>query len=211
MLCACAAICLAVLAAAAQVVLLAFTCYRARRKYLSSPIPGPPLLSKLFGGSTFTIHVDAFTLNCHAWHAVSHCICSNDCTVHMWTMTSLQSRALKSQPVAAFVVLWHRLCMPSSAQPRQPTALSACKQPDPTWGQGAAPQQHPRLLCVRPAAWVLVGHVPAFIGPKGPWSFLQWTAEFGPLYKLQLVDAFVVVLTDPDTIARITKKTGARS
>lgn len=47
------------------------------------------------------------------------------------------------------------------------------------------------------------------MGPKGPWAFIKWTETYGALYKLQFLDVFAVVLTDPDTIARITKKTGA--
>lgn len=52
------------------------------------------------------------------------------------------------------------------------------------------------------------GHVSHIMGPKGPFTFGAWHAAHGPLYKLQLLDSFVVVLSDPDTIARVTRRTG---
>lgn len=50
----------------------------------------------------------------------------------------------------------------------------------------------------------------SIIGGKGPWTMAQWQKTYGKIYKIQLVDTFSVVLSDPDTIARITRKTGAQ-
>lgn len=52
------------------------------------------------------------------------------------------------------------------------------------------------------------GHVSEIMGDKGAWSMVKWTEAYGPIFKLQFLDAFTVVLTDPDTIARVTRKTG---
>lgn len=52
------------------------------------------------------------------------------------------------------------------------------------------------------------GHVPDIMGPKGPWSFINWRETYGSLFKLQIADVFVVSLTDPDVIAQVTRKTG---
>jgi hypothetical protein len=52
------------------------------------------------------------------------------------------------------------------------------------------------------------GHVTEIMGAKGPWAFVRWTEAYGPIFKLQFLDAFGVVLTDPDAIARVTRKTG---
>lgn len=49
LLVACAAAGLAVAAAVAKLLLFIFKCLRARQQFLSSPIPGPPLTSQLFG------------------------------------------------------------------------------------------------------------------------------------------------------------------
>lgn len=51
------------------------------------------------------------------------------------------------------------------------------------------------------------GHVSYIMGPKGPFAFKAWHAAHGPLYKIQLLDSFAVVLSDPDTIARVTRRT----
>jgi hypothetical protein len=45
------------------------------------------------------------------------------------------------------------------------------------------------------------------MGPKGPWTLVKWTKAFGPLFKIQFADYFGVVLTDPESIARVTRKT----
>lgn len=52
------------------------------------------------------------------------------------------------------------------------------------------------------------GHVFKLAGPNSPWVLLNWANTFGPLYKLQFMDYFTVVVTDPDTIASATHKTG---
>jgi len=52
------------------------------------------------------------------------------------------------------------------------------------------------------------GHVFKLAGPDAPWVLLNWANTFGPLYKLQFMDSFTVVITDPDTIASATHKTG---
>jgi hypothetical protein len=52
------------------------------------------------------------------------------------------------------------------------------------------------------------GHAAQLLGPKSPWNIANWVNAFGPVVKVQLMDEFGVVLTDPDTIARVTRKTG---
>jgi hypothetical protein len=37
----------------------------------------------------------------------------------------------------------------------------------------------------------------------------EWANKYGPLYKLHFMDACVLVCTDPETNARITRRTGA--
>ena len=54
------------------------------------------------------------------------------------------------------------------------------------------------------------GHIPDIMGSRGPWKLLEWTNTYGPIYKLQFLDIFTVVLTDPDTIAHITRTRGGR-
>lgn len=46
------------------------------------------------------------------------------------------------------------------------------------------------------------------MGPKGPFTFLKWAEEYGDIYKVQFMDSIAVVLTNPDTIASISRKTG---
>jgi hypothetical protein len=53
------------------------------------------------------------------------------------------------------------------------------------------------------------GHVSQLLGPKSPWNIANWVNMHGPVVKVQLLDDFGVVLTDPDSIACITRKTGA--
>jgi hypothetical protein len=36
----------------------------------------------------------------------------------------------------------------------------------------------------------------------------EWSNKYGPLYKVHFMDECVLVCTDPDTIARITRRTG---
>jgi hypothetical protein len=59
-----------------------------------------------------------------------------------------------------------------------------------------------------PYGCVSTGHVTEIMGDKGPWAFVRWTEAYGPIFKLQFLDSFGVVLTDPNTIARVTRKTG---
>jgi hypothetical protein len=46
------------------------------------------------------------------------------------------------------------------------------------------------------------------MGPKGPFTFLKWAEEYGDIFRVQFMDTVAVVLTNPDAIARISKKTG---
>lgn len=46
------------------------------------------------------------------------------------------------------------------------------------------------------------------MGPKGPFTFLDWANKYGQVYKIVFMDSMAVVLTNADVIARITKKTG---
>ena len=52
------------------------------------------------------------------------------------------------------------------------------------------------------------GNVADIAGPKGVWQMAAWANAYGPLYKMQFLDQFTLVLTDPDAIARITRRTG---
>lgn len=46
---------------------------------------------------------------------------------------------------------------------------------------------------------------------KGPWALLKWVNDYGPIFKFAVAPYGVgVVLSDPDTIARVTRKTGSR-
>jgi hypothetical protein len=46
------------------------------------------------------------------------------------------------------------------------------------------------------------------MGPKGPFTFLKWAEEYGGIFRVQFMDSVGIVLTNPDAIARISKKTG---
>jgi hypothetical protein len=46
-------------------------------------------------------------------------------------------------------------------------------------------------------------------GPKGVWVMSEWANKYGPLYKVHFLDECVLVCTDPETNARITRRTGA--
>lgn len=50
--------------------------------------------------------------------------------------------------------------------------------------------------------------MPELVGPKAPWVMLKWVNAYGPLFKMQFIDHLGVVLTDPDSIARVTRKSG---
>lgn len=39
----------------------------------------------------------------------------------------------------------------------------------------------------------------------------EWANKYGPLYKVHFLDECVLVCTDPETTARITRRTGAAS
>lgn len=45
------------------------------------------------------------------------------------------------------------------------------------------------------------------MSPKAPWKSLEWVNTYGPIFKMQLLDMWSVVVTDPDTITSITKRT----
>jgi hypothetical protein len=52
------------------------------------------------------------------------------------------------------------------------------------------------------------GHVPQILGPKNAWVFSKWADRYGPLYKLHVLDHFMLVLTDPASIMQLTRKGG---
>jgi cytochrome P450 len=54
----------------------------------------------------------------------------------------------------------------------------------------------------------ITGHLAEVMGSRGPWSLSRLTATYGPIYKLQLLDTLQIVLTDPETISRVVRKTG---
>lgn len=62
--------------------------------------------------------------------------------------------------------------------------------------------------CKHASSGLPAGHVGQLMGPKGPFTFLKWAEEYGDIYKVQFMDSIAVVLTNPDTIARIARKTG---
>lgn len=45
------------------------------------------------------------------------------------------------------------------------------------------------------------------MGPKGPWTLANWANAYGPVFKIQFMASFAVVLTDHDGIMRVTRKT----
>lgn len=52
------------------------------------------------------------------------------------------------------------------------------------------------------------------MSPKAPWKSLEWVNTYGPIFKMQLLifkmqllDMWSVVVTDPHTITSITKRT----
>lgn len=65
------------------------------------------------------------------------------------------------------------------------------------------------LLLYGTAVSCHTGHLQHIFGPKGVWVLAEWGNAYGPLYKLHFLDEFVLCITDPDTIARITRRTGA--
>lgn len=52
------------------------------------------------------------------------------------------------------------------------------------------------------------GHVPQILGPKNAWTFTKWANTYGPLYKLHILDHFLLMLTDPSIIAEISHRGG---
>jgi hypothetical protein len=50
--------------------------------------------------------------------------------------------------------------------------------------------------------------VPQILGPKNAWKFTDWANTFGPLYKLHVLDHFMLVCTDPESIIQLTRKGG---
>lgn len=48
-------------------------------------------------------------------------------------------------------------------------------------------------------------------GARGVWNIAAMAERYGPAYKLQLLQAVVVVLSDPQTISRVSRKTGEQS
>lgn len=60
-----------------------------------------------------------------------------------------------------------------------------------------------------PLAFVLAGHVTDMAGARGVWNVAAMAEKYGPLFKLQLMGSVLVVLSDPQTISRVARKTGA--
>jgi hypothetical protein len=56
----------------------------------------------------------------------------------------------------------------------------------------------------------MAGHVPQILRPKNAWVFTKWANTYGSLYKLQVLDHFMLVLTDPASIIQLTRKGGKR-
>jgi cytochrome P450 len=52
------------------------------------------------------------------------------------------------------------------------------------------------------------GHHTEVMNSRGPWHISRLTATYGPIYKVQLMDTLQIVLTDPETISRVMRKTG---
>jgi hypothetical protein len=55
---------------------------------------------------------------------------------------------------------------------------------------------------------LFAGHVTDMAGAKGVWNIAAMAEQYGPLFKLQLLTSVVVVLSDPQTISRVARKTG---
>jgi hypothetical protein len=56
---------------------------------------------------------------------------------------------------------------------------------------------------------VPAGHVPALLGPRNAWTVAAWVAQYGQLVLFQLLSVLVVLVSDPATIQRVTRTTGA--
>jgi cytochrome P450 len=54
----------------------------------------------------------------------------------------------------------------------------------------------------------VTGHVTSMAGAKGVWNIAAFAEQYGPLFKMQLLGSVVVVLSDPQTISRVARKTG---
>lgn len=64
------------------------------------------------------------------------------------------------------------------------------------------------ICMVHPSPIRSAGHIPLMLGPKSYWKAAEWTNEYGSIYKLQFLDNWSVVVTDPDAIATITRRAG---
>ncbi|WIA20759.1 hypothetical protein OEZ85_005126 [Tetradesmus obliquus] len=53
-----------------------------------------------------------------------------------------------------------------------------------------------------------MGHVTDMAGARGVWNVAAMAEKYGPLFKLQLMGSVLVVLSDPQTISRVARKTG---
>jgi hypothetical protein len=53
---------------------------------------------------------------------------------------------------------------------------------------------------------LLWGHLPAILSDRAPILLAKWAAERGPLMRLRLITAPMVVLTDPEAAARILRR-----
>lgn len=120
------------LVAISKLLLLLLRAYNARCRLLKSPIPGPPVPSKILGRK---------------------CCCT-------WQPEFSRSR---------------------------PSGPSNTATP---------PLPHPPT-----------GHVPDCLGPKSIWTAVDWANTYGPIYKIQMLDMFCIVVTDPDSLATITRRT----
>eukprot|EP00878_Enallax_costatus_P014325 GHUV01014984.1.p1 GENE.GHUV01014984.1~~GHUV01014984.1.p1 ORF type:complete len:220 (+),score=33.31 GHUV01014984.1:428-1087(+) len=59
-----------------------------------------------------------------------------------------------------------------------------------------------------PTASTIIGHLSYFESGVGPWKLTELVNEYGPVVKLHVLDKVTVVLTDPDTMGRVLRKTG---
>jgi hypothetical protein len=165
-------------AGAALVLLLKATlflckCLRAHRKFITSPIPGPPKSRKILGAS-----------------GVSQAHTSSSSRQQQQQQQQDQHPRTLTEPAAV-------LSTPHTPQtPHTCTVLLLTPAvPSPQLTTHHNPQT--------------IGHIPDIYGPKGIWVMAQWAQQYGPLYKVHFLDECVLVCTDPEANARITRRTGA--
>lgn len=160
---------IALILALGRVLKFALKCLLARRSFLASDLPGPPLPSALLGEAG-------------------------------WGLSWCMQAAAGAYWVEMRGWAGHGVSLSSACQPGMPLSLiPACmllfKTPTPTRTQS--------LLASPPS-----GHVPSIMGAKGAWTLSAWASQYGPLFKIMFLNQSAAVLTDPDAIARLTKRAG---